>query len=86
MMPLTDALKVSPLDREVLAGRLRSKSIQAGIAQRARIVLLAADGIGTGQIAAQVGTSKQTVTCWKTGIALMTWVVWTTGQSQTGRR
>jgi len=35
------------------------------LAQRARIVLLAADGVGTGEIASRVGTSKQTVISWK---------------------
>ncbi len=39
--------------------------MRAGLARRARIVLLAADGFATGEIAAQVGTSKQTVITWK---------------------
>ena len=52
---------VPPRDREV-EGWLRSPSIRAELAQRARIVLLAAEGLGTGEIASQVGTSKQTVT------------------------
>ena len=64
-MSFTVAVEVPPRDREVLAGWLRSPSIRAGLAQRARIVLLAADGVGTGQIAEQVGTSKQTVINWK---------------------
>jgi len=54
-MSLTGAVEVPPRDREVLEGWLRSPSIRAGLAQRARIVLLAADGTWTGQIAAQVG-------------------------------
>ena len=64
-MPLTAAVEVPPRDREVLEGWLRSPSIRAGLAQRARIVLLVADGARTGQIASQVGTSKQTVISWK---------------------
>jgi len=64
-MPFTAAVEVPPRDREVLEGWLRSPSIRAGLAQRARSVLLAADGARTGQIAAQVGTSKQTVIAWK---------------------
>ena len=64
-MSLTSAVEVPSGDREVLAGWLRSPSIRAGLAQRARIVLLAADGIGTGEIASRVGTSKQTVISWK---------------------
>ena len=64
-MALTGVVEVPPRDREVLEGWLRSPSIRAGLAQRARIVLLAADGARTGQIASQVGTSKQTVISWK---------------------
>ncbi len=64
-MPFTAAVEVPLRDREVLEGWLRSPSIRAGLAQRARIVLLAGDGARTGQIASQVGTSKQTVIAWK---------------------
>jgi DNA invertase Pin-like site-specific DNA recombinase len=44
---------------------VRSPSIRAGLAQRARIVLLAADGIGTNEIARRTGLSKPTVILWK---------------------
>src|SRR5215218_7018493 len=57
---LTVAVDVPPRDREVLESWLRSPSIRAGAAQRARIVLLAADGIGTNEIARRVGCSKPT--------------------------
>ena len=40
-MPLTVSVEVPPGDREELASWLRSPSIRAGLAQRARIVLLA---------------------------------------------
>ena len=49
-MPLTVMVEVPPRDREVLASWVRSPSVRAGLAQRARIVLLAADGIGTNEI------------------------------------
>jgi transposase len=62
---LTVAVDVPPRDREVLESWLRSPSIRAGAAQRARIVLLAADGIGTNEIARRVGCSKPTVISWK---------------------
>ena len=39
-MPLTVAVDVSPGDREVLESWLRAPSLRAGVAQRARIVLL----------------------------------------------
>ena len=64
-MPLTVRVEVAPRDREVLEGWLRSPSIRAGLAQRARIVLLAADRVGTNEIARRVGVSKPTVIAWK---------------------
>ena len=64
-MPLTVNVEVPPRDREVLASWVRSPSIRAGLAQRARIVLLAADGLGTNEIARRTGVSKPTVILWK---------------------
>jgi transposase len=64
-MPLTVSVEVPPRDREVLASWTRSPSIRAGLAQRARIVLLAADGAGTNEIVARTGVSKPTVIAWK---------------------
>ena len=64
-MSLTVSVEVSPRDREVLASWMRSPSIRAGLAQRARIVLLAADGVGTNEIVRRVGVSKPTVISWK---------------------
>jgi transposase len=39
--------------------------LRAGLAQRARIVLLAAEGVGTNEIVQRVGVSKPTVIGWK---------------------
>ena len=64
-MSLTVRVEVPPRDREVLASWVRSPSIRAGLAQRARIVLLAADGIGTNEIVRRTGVSKPTVILWK---------------------
>ncbi len=64
-MPLTVKVEVPPRDRELLASWVRSPSIRAGLAQRARIVLLAADGIGTNEIVRRTGVSKPTVILWK---------------------
>jgi transposase len=52
-------------DRERLEGWVRSSTIQAGLAQRARIVLLAADGLTNVEIATRVGVSRPTVTGWR---------------------
>jgi transposase len=58
-------ITVEPADRAVLEGWLRSPSIRSGLAKRARIVLLAADGVGTNEIVQRVGVSKPTVVWWK---------------------
>ena len=64
-MPLTVAVDVPPQDREVLESWLRAPSLRAGLAQRARIVLLAADGVPVKDIVERVGVSKPTVIGWK---------------------
>ena len=64
-MALTVNVEVPPRDRELLASWVRSTSIRAGLAQRARIVLLAGDGIGTNEIVRLTGASKPTVILWK---------------------
>ena len=64
-MPLTVAVDVPPRDREVLESWLRAPSLRAGLAQRARIVLLAADGVPVKDIVERVGVSKPTVIGWK---------------------
>jgi hypothetical protein len=60
-MPLTVRVEFPPRDREVLALRVKSPSIRAGLAKRAWIVLLAAHGIGTNEIVRRIGASKPTV-------------------------
>jgi transposase len=54
-----------PRDREVLESWLRAPSLRAGLAQRARIVLLAADGFAVKDIVDRVGVSKPTVIAWR---------------------
>jgi transposase len=58
-------MHVPPRDRQVLQAWARSASGPAGLAQRALIVLLAADGAGTSEIVAKTGASKPTVTAWR---------------------
>src|SRR5260370_38725993 len=65
LMSLTVTVEVPPREREVLASWVRAPSIRAGLAQRARIVLLAADGAGTNEIVRRTGVSKPTVISWK---------------------
>jgi transposase len=64
-MALTVMVDVPPRDREILESWTRSSSVRAGLAQRARIVLLAADGVAVKDIVERVGVSKPTVIAWK---------------------
>jgi transposase len=59
------ALGLRDGDRQRLESWLRSSTIAAGLAQRARIVLLAADGLPNVEIAERVGVSRPTVTSWR---------------------
>jgi hypothetical protein len=52
-------------DRPRLEAIIRSPSVQAGLAQRARILLLAADGASNTEIADKVGVSRPTVLVWR---------------------
>ncbi len=52
-------------DRPRLEGLVRSSSIRAGLAQRARIVLLASEGLPNAEIARRTGTSRPTVVDWR---------------------
>jgi transposase len=64
-MALTAGVDVSPRDRAELERWLRSPSMPAGLVMRAKIVLAAADGAGTGEIVQRVGVSKPTVIAWR---------------------
>jgi transposase len=59
------ALGLRDGDRQRLESWLRSSTIAAGLAQRARIVLLAGDGLPNVEIAERVGVSRPTVTSWR---------------------
>ena len=52
-------------DRAELTRWTRAPSLRAGLVQRARIVLLADEGVGTNEIVRRVGVSKPTVIAWK---------------------
>jgi transposase len=59
------ALALRAGDREQLVRITRSTTVRAGLAQRARIVLAAADGEANERIAERVGVSKVTVLAWR---------------------
>src|SRR5215213_8575766 len=56
---------VPEVDRRELQRRARSKGAPARVVERARIVLLAADGVPGKQIAARVGCAEPTVVTWR---------------------
>ena len=64
-MALTTGMDVPPRDRAELERWLRSPSMPAGLVQRARIVLAAADGAETKEIVERVRASKPTVIAWR---------------------
>ena len=52
-------------DESRLTAMTRAQTITAGAAQRARIVLLAAEGVPNAEIARRVGVSRPTVVGWR---------------------
>ena len=63
--PGASALLLRVGDHEKLTAITRSGSVRASLAQRARIVLLAADGVQNSEIADRVGVSRPTVNRWR---------------------
>jgi transposase len=59
------ALVLRDGDRERLTDLARRPSVASGLAKRARMVLLAADGMPNAQIAREVGVSRPTVIGWR---------------------
>lgn len=63
-------MRVAPLvlrdgDLTCLTALMRSRSVRAGIAQRARIIVLASEGESNTRIAELVGVTRQTVITWR---------------------
>jgi hypothetical protein len=61
-------LEVPETDRVVLERRIRDRGALARDVQRARIVLLSAQGLAGPQIAERVGCTEPTVVLWRGGI------------------
>src|SRR6478735_75219 len=59
------ALELRDGDQQLLAAMTRSPTVQAGLAQRARMLLLASEGISNTEIADKVGVSRPTVLVWR---------------------
>jgi transposase len=58
-------VQLRPGDRAALEARVRAKSAPARTVERARIVLLSADGLPGREIAERVGCSEPTVVAWR---------------------
>jgi hypothetical protein len=62
---VAEALRLRDGDRGRLEGMTRTSTMRAGLVIRARIVLLAADGVPNTEIAERTGTSRPTVLKWR---------------------
>lgn len=62
-------IELSDVERETLERRSRRRKIARAEAQRAEIVLRAADGANNCEIAASLGVTRQTVRTWRAGFA-----------------
>ena len=60
-----DPLPISPEQRLILEGWVRAQNTPQGVVLRARIVLLAADGLSNRRIAQEVDASRPTVILWR---------------------
>ena len=64
--PKAVPLTVTPRQAAILAHLTRCSTVSQALALRARLVLAAADGAATDQIARQLGVHRQTVQLWRT--------------------
>src|SRR5690242_14623923 len=64
-MPVAAPLVLRPGDEAELTALLRASTVEAGLAKRARIVLLAADGLSNTEIGRRVGMSRPMVIQWR---------------------
>jgi DNA-binding transcriptional ArsR family regulator len=64
-MAVAARLQVRDKDMSTLRSWVRSSGMKAGLAQRARIVLLAGEGVSNTEIAERVGVSRPTVLHWR---------------------
>ena len=65
MYLLLHALVLRSSNKTRLSSLVRTSTVEAGLAQRARIVLLAAQGVPNAEIARRVGVSRPTVIEWR---------------------
>ena len=85
-MSVAAPLVLRPGDEPDLTALVRSSTVEAGAAQRARIVLHAADGRSTATIAATVGVDEDTVRKWRHRWCLEPGLASLGGAKRSGRR
>lgn len=78
------ALALRDGDREKLESWLRSRSVRSGLVKRARMILLAADGVGNREIAHRVAASPTTVIQWRARYEELG-LAWLEDQERSGR-
>jgi len=64
-MSVASPLVLRAGDESKLKALLRSSTLEAGVAQRARIVLMASQGLANAEIARRLGVSRPTVIGWR---------------------
>ncbi len=64
-MATTESYRVKKTDRNELQSWLRSRSVDRGLAERARIVLMSGDGMGVTEISGKLQVSRPTVYKWQ---------------------
>src|SRR3954453_15500078 len=69
MFPDAREVRLGPDERAELEARLRAPTSEEGHVFRARIVLMAAEGLSTRAIARNLGTMPRTVSFWRTRCA-----------------
>jgi transposase len=65
MPRLADAIDLSPEERGALERLRRAASTPQSLARRARMILLAGDGVGVVETAARLGVWRKTVSHWR---------------------
>jgi DNA-binding CsgD family transcriptional regulator len=68
-MKMAPVITLSDEERKTLEAWSRGRSTQARRVSRAKVVLMAADGMTNESIAAELGTSKPTVGRWRSRFA-----------------
>ena len=60
-----EPVTLSEQDRQFLETLVRTRTAPQRLVERARIILLAADGVGVGETARRLGTWNRTVSSWR---------------------